>query len=269
MIGIRFYFGFDDDPVERMQKIKDHGFDCIFTSPNKKYTPQNGTLAEQVATAKRLGLKLSSLHSSYNSPKLPLFWKKGLQGYLIERKLAKEIAIAKKYNFTCLVVHLDGKYSEVGKNRLLRLLAIAEKYDMPLAIENLDNEELFIEVFKNIEHPYMKFCYDVGHQNCFTPNFDVINKYGDKLVTVHLHDNNGKKDEHTLNLYGTVDWDKVARDLARFQEVYLDYELTMADKHGLSDEEILDICLKQGKDLEFLISKYRREYMKNIKVEIK
>ena len=269
MIGIRFYFGFDDDPVDRMRKISEHGFDAIFTSPNKKYEAQNGTLAEQVANAKKYGLKLSSLHSSYDTPKLPLFWKRGIRGWLIERKLAKEIRIAKEFGFTCLVVHLDGVFSNVGKKRLLRLLDIAKECDLPLAIENLDNEELFIQVFKNIEHDYMKFCYDAGHQNCFTPQFDVLNLYGDKLITIHFHDNMGKKDEHTLNLYGKIDWDKIARDLSKFKDVSIDYELTMADKHGLTDEEILDICLKQGKDFEFLLNKYRRERLKNIKIEFK
>lgn len=268
MIGIRFYFGFDDDPEERMRKISEHGFDAIFTSPNRKYEAQNGKLKDQVANAKKYGLKLSSLHSSYDTPKLPLFWKSGVRGWLIERKLAKEIKIASMYGFTCLVVHLDGKYSEVGKKRLLRLLDIAKEYNMPLAIENLDNEELFIEVFKNIEHDYMQFCYDAGHQNCFTPNFDVLNMYGNKLVTVHLHDNMGKKDEHTLNLYGNIDWEKIAKDLSKFKDVSLDYELTMADKHGLTEEEILDICLKQGKNFEFMLNKYRRENLKNIKIKI-
>lgn len=268
MIGIRFYFGFESDPKDRMRKIKEHGFDAIITSPNKKYYYQNGSIGEQVESAKVHGLKLSSLHSTYDLKTLPFFWKRGFKGYRIERQLAKEIKLAHKYGFTCLVVHLDGEYSEIGKSRLLRLLNIAEKYDMPLAIENLDNEDLFVSVFKNIEHKYMRFCYDVGHQNCFTPNFDVLNLYGDKLIAVHLHDNMGKHDDHTLNLYGNIDWDKIARNLARYQEVSLDYELTMSDKHGLSEEEVLDICLKQGKDFEFMINKYRRELLKKVKMEI-
>ena len=44
----------------------------------------------------------------------------------------------------------------------------------------------------------------------------------------HLHKreyNNGKKDEHTLNKYGNIDWDLLAKKLSNCNEVNLDYEL--------------------------------------------
>ena len=269
MIGIRFYFGFASDPNKRIQKIKDYGFDAIITSPDKKYNKQNTSIKNQVKLAKENGLKLSSMHSTYKNELLPYFWQPGLKGWLIKRKLIKEARFAKKLGFACMVVHLDGKFSNLGKNRLLQVLAVAKKIDLPLAIENLTNEDLLIDVFKNIEHPYLKLCFDAGHNNCFTPNLDVLSMFGKHLVAVHLHDNLGKTDDHTLNLFGNIDWDAVAKKLANCPPVSLDYELAMYNDHDITEDECLEICIKQGKDLEFLIEKYRRENLSKVSISFK
>lgn len=266
MIGITFYYGYATSPKIRAEHIKNHGFDTVMTSPDRKFNRENSNILRQIKLFKKNGLKLSSLHSSYNSKELPCFWEEGRRGDKIEKNLKKEVKLAKKLGFTCLVVHTGGTYSEIGKQRLLRILDVCEKYDLPIAIENLESERLFRDIFSNIEHKYMGLCYDVGHNHCFSPNFDVLGEYGDKLLTLHLHDNMGKHDDHTLNLFGDINWDEVARKLARCKECNLDYELLMPDTHGLTEEECLDLCFKQGKELEFLIDKYRREDLDQIKM---
>lgn len=269
MIGVRFYFGYDSNPVDRIKKIKEYGFDTIITSPDKKYNKQNSSIQNQVRLAKENGIKLSSMHCTYKNEMLPYFWEKGLKGYKIKKQLIKEVKLAKSLGFTCLVVHLDGKFSEIGSARLLQVLEVAKSVDLPLAIENLTNEELLINVFNNIKHTHLRLCYDAGHNNCFTPNFDVLKMFGDKLIAVHLHDNLGKFDDHTLNLFGNINWDSLAQKLAKCPNVSLDYELAMYDKHNLSEDECLKICFKQGKDLEFLIEKYRRENLSNVTATFK
>ena len=37
----------------------------------------------------------------------------------------------------------------------------------------------------------------------------------DRIVTTHIHDNHGEKDEHLLPCDGTIDWDAAARTLCR------------------------------------------------------
>ena len=36
----------------------------------------------------------------------------------------------------------------------------------------------------------------------------------DRLISIHLHDNDGTKDQHKLLFSGTIDWDRLARILA-------------------------------------------------------
>ena len=67
----------------------------------------------------------------------------------------------------------------------------------------------------------------------------------------------GDRDSHTLNKYGNTDWDKLALKLAKCNEVNLDYELLMYKKSSESQEEVIQECIKQAKELEERINYYR------------
>ena len=53
----------------------------------------------------------------------------------------------------------------------------------------------------------LKFCFDVGHAHLeegVEKSFEIMQ---DRIVTAHLHDNDGEKDEHLLPHEGSIDWD--------------------------------------------------------------
>ena len=85
---------------------------------------------------------------------------------------------------------------------------------MVLALENSVYAQYVHFLLRNIKSSCLGFCYDSGHENAFTPNEDYLSEYGDILVALHLHDNDGKNDLHMLPLQpnGTIDWnDKVSK----------------------------------------------------------
>lgn len=255
--GISFYFGYKIDYKKRAKMIKNAGFDCVITNADKHFNKQNGSIRKQIKEFKKVGLKLSSLHMRYDSSKLKYFFEDHKYGDKIERDLIKDLKIAKKYGFSCVVVHLKEEPTEIGFNRIRRVLNVCEKLDIPLAIENIDCQNVFVKTFENIDNKYLKFCYDSGHNNFFDGYFDYLGKYGDKLVCLHLHDNDGTDDQHTLNKYGSIDWDELAKKLAKCNEVNLDYELLMNVKGKFDARGALDECYKQACELENLILKYR------------
>ena len=107
---------------------------------------------------------------------------------------------------------------------------------------------------------YLKMCYDSGHNHCFDPEFDYFKDYGDKIICLHLHDNFGKKDEHTLNKYGSIDWQKIAYNLAKLpNEVVLDYEILMHTGDNETKEETLIEVFKQACQLENMIKKAKNK----------
>lgn len=259
MLGIRFYFGYNVEPETRAKLISEAGFQCVITSANKKYNKQNSNIKNQVRLCKKYNLKLSSLHMVYNSNTLPYLWKRGLKGWKIKRGLIKDVKIAHKYGFTCVVVHLIGEFSAVGKKRLLNVLKVCEKLNVPLAIENINHQKIFLDTLNNISHSHLKVCYDSGHNNIFDKDFDYISKFGDKIIALHLHDNMSVNDDHTLNVFGNTNWENLAKKLATLPNLNLDYELAMLVKGDYNAQQCLAECYKQATWLQQKIDYYRNK----------
>lgn len=298
--GITYFFGYDLGKRNLAKLIKEAGFDCIITSPDKRFNKENGNIAFQAKLAKSSGLKLSSLHSRYKSSDLHYFWEEGKKGEKIKQDLIEDVISAKKFGFKCVVVHLFGKYSKIGEQRLREVLDVCEKLNVPLAIENINDKDTFVKTFENIKHDKLRFCYDAGHGNIFDRDFDYLEKYQDKLICLHLHDNDSLIDYHTISKYcegldwsrfvhstqkqpsiiggiGGIDWnrvaklvnekqksscnvnwDKIAKILAKHPDVSLDYEImNRLDGVPKDPREFLKEAYEQATKLEKLIDSYR------------
>lgn len=256
--GISFYFGYDLDVKEKAKMLTNVGFDSVITSADPKFVHQNGSISQQAKLFKKVGLRASSLHMRYNKEELSHFFVDDKIGRKIEKNLIKDVKIAKKYGFKCVVVHLQGNISFVGVERFKRILKVCEKTKIPLALENLRDLRPLCYFLDNFKGPYVKFCYDSGHHNVYNKKVDLLKKYGNRLICVHLHDNDGTRDVHGLNRFGTIDWQELAIKLAKTNLKYLDYELIPKDTKGLTAQETLEECKKQADELEKLILQERR-----------
>ncbi len=256
--GISVYFGYNLKIGDAEKLIGEHNFDCVITNADKKFNYQNGTIRHQIKLFKKYGLEVSSLHMAYHGKDLREFWKDTPKGDELEKNLIRDVKIAHKYGFSCVVVHLVGEESEVGLERIKRVLKVCEKLGVPLALENVGYHKLLRYCFSNIKSDYLKLCFDIGHQNVFEPQYDVLEEFGDKLITLHLHSNMGEKDEHTLNKYGNVDWEAFAKRLAKLNpNINLDYEILMHTRHCESASDVLKEVYEQACELEKMIEKYK------------
>ena len=63
-------------------------------------------------------------------------------------------------------------------------------------------------IFSHFSHKEIGFCLDIGHQKVFstTAMDDWLNACGKRIVELHLHDNNGQKDEHLGVGQGILDF---------------------------------------------------------------
>ncbi|MBW1974094.1 MAG: sugar phosphate isomerase/epimerase [Deltaproteobacteria bacterium] len=86
----------------------------------------------------------------------------------------------------------------------------AEHAGFPIALENVWEESPHVHrtIIDAINSPFLGFCLDVGHQNCFsrTPLKEWLNALHGNLLEIHIHDNNGKHDTHSPPGTGTVDF---------------------------------------------------------------
>jgi sugar phosphate isomerase/epimerase len=83
---------------------------------------------------------------------------------------------------------------------------------------------------------YLTICMDTGHTHNATqfPGAlsvgEAIRRMGKRISILHLHDNNGKADQHTIPLSGTADWKDILQAL---DEIGFDgyYNLEVSPTH--------------------------------------
>ncbi len=99
---------------------------------------------------------------------------------------------------------------EAGRRSVAHLVDAALERGVKLALENgqrRDYDEVLERLLAEFRAAHVGFCYDSGHENVQGTCFDMLEKFANRLFTVHLHDNEGS-DTHTLPYEGTIDWDK-------------------------------------------------------------
>lgn len=67
---------------------------------------------------------------------------------------------------------------------------------------------------KTFKSPSAGFCYDSCHHANYAPQFGLLEKYGNRLAALHLHDNGGKNNQHRLPFDGKVNWETVIKKIS-------------------------------------------------------
>lgn len=96
------------------------------------------------------------------------------------------------------------------------LATIGNEYGMKIAIENvpepypglMKNVKEFEEFYANIDED-IGLVVDVGHANINGQSESFFKTFKDKIVHVHLSDNDGKSDQHLGIGRGTVNWTRI------------------------------------------------------------
>jgi len=150
------------------------------------------------------------------------------------------IEIAVKLNITHLTLHLGSFYwFPVEKwmrrralnrfiNSIREILSVVEEKRLTIALENVvpipngseylllgDSIDDFNYVFSEVDSSCLKFCLDTGHANMAEGVVEYMKYFGDRLCSIHYHDNNGNNDEHLPVGKGGVPWDKLAIELEK------------------------------------------------------
>lgn len=138
------------------------------------------------------------------------------------------------------------KMIERGRRSVGALVASAGGRGVKLALENgqkRDYDQVLADLLAEFDDARVGFCYDSGHENVQGTRFDMLERFGHRLLTVHIHDNKGS-DIHVLPYEGTIDWERFRRVFHR-----LDYA-----GHLLLE---VDITHSQFKDRGLFLSQAR------------
>jgi sugar phosphate isomerase/epimerase len=95
----------------------------------------------------------------------------------------------------------------------------AERYGVTLAVENMWEFDPYIitDVLKEVNHPYLRACLDVGHAHLFADEeypFDLwLQTVQPWLVHTHMNNNNGKIDVHHGLHAGVLDYHRLLEQI--------------------------------------------------------
>lgn len=221
----------------------------------------DGALVDKV---KRAGITFDTLHAPFYG--INDMWKEGADGDEMLKRLITAVAKCADLDIPVAVVHLSsGKpapaISDIGSSRFARLVEKAEEKNITLAFEN----QRFVANLASVmeQHSKAGFCWDVGHEGCFTKGIHFMNLFGDRLTAIHLHDNHHlpDEDEHLIPFDGICDYALVAETLARYNfsgTVMLEVFRSESDKYNsITAEEYYSRAGVAAKKLAKLIESKR------------
>lgn len=99
-------------------------------------------------------------------------------------------------------------YEDAERNKVYVLI----ENSMP---GNMGNNTFFFygremrEFLDYAAHPYLGACWDTGHANTFTDQYQNITDLGKYLKAIHVHDNMGTCDEHLAPYQGCINLDEL------------------------------------------------------------
>jgi sugar phosphate isomerase/epimerase len=144
-------------------------------------------------------------------------------------EVKRALEVAERIPFRYLVQHMghghqiaDPRKTDAAFSSLEHLVVFAKQRGVVIALENTPDElgaPASLQRFITDTHLQdLRLCFDIGHAHMETgveASFDAMR---DRVVTTHLHDNHGDKDEHLLPYEGSIDWDSALRGLANVPE---------------------------------------------------
>lgn len=200
---------------EAVEIIASLGFGATFTGVMADADRQR-RLADRLASK---GISYDTLHAPFSH--INDVWKDGDAGDEMLQELTDTVDRCLEVGAPIAVVHLSSgetppPTTDIGRGRFLSLVEYAKKKGIRLAFENqrfLFNLAWILEECRGEET--VGFCWDAGHEGCFTPGKEFMPLFGDRLIALHLHDNRGifDADDHMLPLDGALDYARVTRQI--------------------------------------------------------
>ena len=207
-------------PIEaRIAAIREAGFDAVCLDFERELEPTETSWENQLRLADKYGLPVENVHLT--GAGMTAVWSEGEEGDRVTDRLIGELRDMASLGIRIGVAHVTWGYDrpagayQTGLARYLRAAEAAEKYGVYLALENSVYADYVRYLLDGIDSPHLGFCWDSGHENAFTPGERYLDTYADRLLAMHLHDNDGVHDLHSLPMTGTVDWTDAMRMLTR------------------------------------------------------
>jgi sugar phosphate isomerase/epimerase len=237
---------------QHLAAVAAHGFEAVEVYATRTHFDYHdpaaaGALGEWLAGS---GLRLHSVHAPTTTGFVGGRWGETLtiaaadegqrQLAVAETVAALEVAAVVPYTF--LVVHLGVPSADASANSraavarsLEQIVDAAQRVGVTLALELIPNPlsvatRLVRWLEDDLDLGRAGICLDVGHAHIVGDVMEAVETCSGHIVTTHLHDNGGTRDDHLIPGKGTIDWDGT---MMAFQKVGYDgmqvFELAPAE----------------------------------------
>ena len=135
---------------------------------------------------------------------------------------AAALAVARHVPFRFLVTHIGVPTSEAisgadnqrnaARRSIDELVALAAQVDVRVAIEVIPNplsgaSDLLDLIEEDLDGLDVGICLDYGHAHLMGDLGEAIETVSGHLLTTHVHDNGGRRDDHLVPFAGSINWD--------------------------------------------------------------
>ena len=263
----------EDSPYPYLKRIAEAGLSHVnwCHKYNGDYYYSKEKIEETKKGLEEYGLKMLDLHGTMGEKHV---WVSGDEE---ERKAGVELVknridLVHACGGRAVIMHAalaivgETEVLEPGAAQLCKTLDELRDYALErnvwIAIENSKNLVVIKHFLSLYEPEFLGFCYDCGHGNLIGQNgLDILENNEDmtsRIVSIHLHDNDGTGDLHMPLFSGTLDWDRLARVLAASSYDQCVSMETSMEFSGTDDEELfLKRSFEEGMRFSDMIEGYR------------
>ena len=172
------------------------------------------------------------------------------------QEAAAAIALARHIPYRHLVVHLgtpttervapNDNQPELARRTVEELFEKASRENVRLALEVIPNalsspEALVHLIEEELDGIDVGICLDYGHAHLMGDLGEAIETVSGHLLTTHVHDNGGTRDDHLVPYGGSIDW-----DVAMMETQKIGYDGTLMFEVADSGHPVtvLERCIK-------------------------
>jgi sugar phosphate isomerase/epimerase len=216
---------------EHLVEIAAHGFECVELFATRTHFDYHDgaavrALAEWLEDSR---LVLNSVHAPIHASLINGVWGEPFSNAVLDQTQRQRsideaqaaLAVALTIPYRHLVVHLGVPNSvkpaasdnvrDAARRSIETMMEMAQKVGVKVAVEVIPNAlstpEALVSLIENdLEGADVGICMDVGHAFMTGDLGDAIETAAEYVITTHLHDNNGKSDDHLTPGQGKIDW---------------------------------------------------------------
>ncbi len=177
-------------------------------------------LKDTGAAFRESGIALRSVHAPFGERENLSALDKGQRKEALDvhKRLLRNVSLA---GVEMIVVHPGSSVEKdediptmhsLIRESLSELVPVAQSEGVKIALENMlpkhpgaDGREI-LGVVEDIGSEWLGVCFDTGHAHVNGDMRGTMEILKDKIITFHIHDNDGMKDMHLQPPYGTINW---------------------------------------------------------------